>query len=99
MQHAHPSKFTSELSLWGNSLGLRIPKQICDVLSLQKNSQITLKVSDNKLVIERSEDNDLKVLHDLAGNAKLKKLTKKISKKNLHNSKHFDTKPTGKEVW
>jgi antitoxin component of MazEF toxin-antitoxin module len=93
------SSFTSELSLWGNSLGLRIPKQICDALDLEKNSKITLKISNDQLVVKKAEDSDLDALKALASKTKLKDLTKKISKKNLHNPKDFSTKTTGKEVW
>ncbi len=89
----------SELSLWGNSLGLRIPKKMSDALDLEKGSKITIKLSNHKLIIESANSPALKGLRALSKNTSLKKLTKKITKKNLHNSEDFSTKAIGKEVW
>lgn len=42
------------LRKWGNSVGLRIPAQILESLDLEENSQVTLEVRENRLIIEKN---------------------------------------------
>ena len=43
------------LRKWGNSVGLRIPAQILESLDLEENSQVTLEVRENRLIIEKDK--------------------------------------------
>ncbi len=78
----------SELNSWGNSVGFRIPKKILDLLDLRKGSKVSLTVQSNQLIIQKDVEK-----------MDLKKMYKKINAKNRPNSKEFETKPVGKEVW
>ncbi len=51
------------LRKWGNSVGLRIPAQILESLDLEENSQVTLEVRENRLIIEK--DNPLPNLDEI----------------------------------
>ena len=42
---------TNEIKRWGNSLALRIPKDLCRTLGLDEGSQVDMTVADGKLII------------------------------------------------
>lgn len=70
---------------WGNSLGLRIPKQLAKRLKLHQGSAITLEIDHNRLIIQAPECN----LEDM-----LKEITP-------HNQHHLllDDEQIGNEEW
>ncbi len=89
----------SELNSWGNSVGFRIPKKILDLLDLRKGSKVSLAVQSNQLIIQKDVDDNVNNFWADVEKMDLKKMCKKINSKNRPNSKEFDTKPVGKEVW
>ncbi len=42
----------TKISKWGNSLGLRLPKNITDHLNLSEGSQVYLSKNDQQIIIE-----------------------------------------------
>lgn len=41
------------LQKWGNSQGVRIPKNILEVLNWEENEKLNLKIEKNKIVIRK----------------------------------------------
>ena len=39
------------LSKWGNSLSIRIPKSVLDVLKLSNNDKVSYQLKDNKIIL------------------------------------------------
>ena len=78
------------LSKWGNSVAVRIPSKILDSLSLGVESDVSVSVQGNKIILSPVEKK-MKLIS-------LKKLLKGFDKK--HNmSDDIWGKPMGKEVW
>lgn len=50
---------TSQLSYWGNSLAIRIPKHITEAMDMTDKTKLTMEVVDNTLVIKRKEDEEI----------------------------------------
>lgn len=76
----------SKLQKWGNSLGLRIPKNMLDKLNLSENSEIEINYKNGSLVITPLKKKFL-----------LDELIQQINLENLH--QEIDIKPVGREVW
>jgi len=70
-----------KIKKWGNSLGIRLNKEIAEALSLKENDIIDIQVIDNKLVILPKQS--------------LEDMLFKINDNNLHNSIDFGS--AGKE--
>lgn len=71
---------------WGNSLGLRIPKNLAQGLHIDEGSNVELLLEDDKIVILRKEKISLQEKLDM------------ISPENIHNE--FNTgNPVGNEEW
>jgi antitoxin MazE len=45
---------TVKIQKWGNSLGIRIPKNVLDELGWKDNEELDIRVSNGKLIIERA---------------------------------------------
>lgn len=43
---------TSKVSKWGNSLGLRLPKSLIQVLNLKDGSEVTITQQKGRIIIE-----------------------------------------------
>jgi len=71
---------------WGNSLGVRIPKKVAEALGISENTELELNISNDKLIIHKTNSYSLDVLLN------------HVSKSNLHNLQNYGT-PLGKEVW
>ena len=71
-----------KVTKWGNSLGIRLNKEIAEAISLKEDDIVDIQVIDNKLVILPKQ-----TLDDMLS---------KISKDNLHNEVDFGT--AGKEM-
>jgi len=64
---------TVPLRKWGNSLAIRIPKDIATTLSIENNSLLTLAIIDGMLVIKPQKK------------SRLESLISQINSENLHN--------------
>jgi antitoxin MazE len=64
---------TVPLRKWGNSLAIRIPKDIARTLSIEYNSLLTLAIVDGVLVVKPQNK------------TRLESLVSQINSENLHN--------------
>ena len=80
---------TAKISKWGNSQGLRMPKDIMDSLHLQVGDNVNISMLDGKVIIEPMKKDIL--------NYDLNELISKIPT-NYKASEEFDT-IVGKEEW
>ncbi len=79
---------TTTIQKWGNSLALRIPKNVARDVQLENGSTVNLAVRDGKVIIEPAR----------TPKYRLDDLLKGVTKKNIHAS--VDTGPAvGREVW
>jgi len=69
---------------WGNSLAIRLPKEVAKTLNLQEGSKVEINVENGKIVIRPKKN--LKEILDL------------ISPQNLHTEVDWGQK-SGNEVW
>ena len=77
---------TVALKKWGNSLALRIPKDILNTLAMNENSIMELSVNNGMLTVKPKS------------NTLLETLVSQISSENLH--KEVDTgRSVGNEEW
>jgi antitoxin MazE len=79
-------KMTAFVKQWGNSLAVRIPKDIAQTLSLDNDSMVELNIKDGKLVVEPKQ---ALTLEDMVA---------KISDENIHKEVDFG-KRVGNEEW
>ena len=80
------SNMNTEISKWGNSLALRIPKAVASEINLSEGSEVSVTAVDGRLVI--TPVTDLRY--------KLEELLSAVSKSNVH--KEVDLgRPVGKE--
>jgi len=79
------SIMTVAVKKWGNSLAVRIPKDIAKSLSIEDNTNLEIKVIDNQMVLKPKKDNYLE------------ELVSKIDSSNLHNE--IETNRVGNEEW
>jgi antitoxin MazE len=80
---------TAKISKWGNSQGLRMPKDIMDSLHLQVGDNVNITMLDGKVIIEPMKKEIL--------NYDLNELISKIPS-DYKTSEEFDT-IMGKEEW
>ncbi|GEN50527.1 AbrB/MazE/SpoVT family DNA-binding domain-containing protein [Alkalibacterium pelagium] len=59
------NKIEKQTKRWGNSIGLRIPKEMATELNLEEESAVYLQVKDGKLIIEPKKDLSLEEMVDL----------------------------------
>ncbi len=77
---------TVSIKKWGNSLALRIPKDIAQTLHIENNSTLELSIKDGALIIEPQNE------------TLLESLVSRIDADNLHHE--VDTgKVVGNEEW
>ena len=72
---------------WGNSLALRIPRQLAHDVHLKEGTEVTLTERAGKIIVRPLEE-EPSLVELLAG----------ITKENLHRETDFGS-PHGKEVW
>lgn len=89
----------TETKDWGNSLGLRIPKEIRDNMHLANGSKVIMNFNKKtkEIIIKKLSNNA--DFFDIIEAVDLKSLTKKITKKNQHRIDFIDGKAVGKEIW
>lgn len=80
-----------KLSSWGNSLGLRIPKEFREGLGLSDGSEVRIYEEKNKLVIEPLTP------QDYSNRINLKEMMKDYDESARHEI--IDDDPVGREVW
>jgi len=70
---------------WGNSLGVRIPKNFAKNLSLKDGTIVEIKENEGEIIIYPVKD-------------ELSDMLSRINESNIHSE--FETgKPEGKEIW
>lgn len=72
---------------WGNSIGVRIPKDIAKKAGISVNSTVEIGESDEGIIIKPTGDREYS----------LKELVRKITPQNRHNEVDFG-QPVGKEL-
>ena len=77
---------TVALKKWGNSLALRIPKDITQTLDIANNSLMELDVHNGTLIIKPKKENYLE------------SMLSQINSNNLHKEVEIDEK-VGNEEW
>ncbi len=80
---------TTTIQKWGNSQGIRIPKMLLDSVNWSENEQITIKVDNGKLIIEKTKDRKRKNIKELFKNYK----------GNYEPEKIDWGEPKGEEIW
>lgn len=76
-----------KISRWGNSLGIRIPKQLADEVSLKEGDEIEIYRQENQLVIKPQKTQYT-----------LEQLLEGMREEHLHEEIDWG-KAEGKEVW
>jgi len=76
-----------QIGKWGNSLGIRLPKYISEVLHLKAKDKVSCAIEDGKLILEPVRPVKKYTLEELL--AKVKEPGEEISW----------GKPEGEEVW
>jgi len=77
-----------KIDRWGNSLGLRLPKNLTEQLSINEGSSVVVTLEKNALVLRLQKKQP----------ETLKELLSRVTQNNLHDV--FDWEgPRGNEVW
>ena len=74
--------------MWGNSLGVHIPKHVSDELCLREGSEVQVSLKGKIVTIKPTEEKK----------ETLRDLVKGITKKNRHKETDWGY-PVGKELW
>ena len=77
-----------KIQKWGNSLAVRIPKNLAEELHLQTNSEIEMVLEDRALVIRTISQPQYDLDELLAG----------VTSDNIHGEVDWGS-PVGNEVW
>ena len=77
------------ISKWGNSQGLRIPKEIIEALNINIGDKVRLFIEKNRLVLEPVKK---KKKYNIS------ELVEKIPDNYSKEAEHF-SEPMGKEIW
>lgn len=78
----------TKIQKWGNSLAVRLPKEMADKLSLKEGSWVELISRMDSLVMKHVNEPELN----------LKEMLAKIKPENLHEEWDMGP-PRGKEIW
>ena len=78
----------TNIQKWGNSLGIRLPKQIADKRSFKEGGRVRISETKKGIMLE--------VLQ--LPRPTLKELLKRITKENLHREEDWGG-PVGNEIW
>jgi len=78
---------TTSIKKWGNSLGIRIPKNIADNLGLKDGSSISISEKNGTIILEKK----IKFID-------LKKAMKNYKPENYHKETDWG-EPVGRELW
>jgi antitoxin MazE len=78
---------TTQISRWGNSLGLRLPKSVAREARLDEGDTVDVAVDNGTIVIRPTRPR-----------YSLDELVRRITPKNRHDESDWDG-PVGAEVW
>ena len=78
----------AKIQKWGNSLGVRIPKNVAQDVHIQEGSSVELSVEEGRLIISPRKK----------GKYTLKELVDRITLENMHSETDWGP-PVGKEAW
>ena len=77
---------SAKIQKWGNSLGVRIPKNIINKIELEENSEVDIEAKDGTIIIFPKQKKK-----------SLSSLLSQITKSNLHKADEDEVE--GIEVW
>ncbi len=77
---------SAKIQKWGNSLGVRIPKNIIETIELEENSEVEIETKDGAIIIFPKQKKQ-----------SLSSLLNQITKSNLHKADEDEVE--GNEVW
>lgn len=77
----------TKIQKWGNSLGVRLPKNITEQKALREGTGVSVSIKENQIVIEPIEE--VVALEDLLS---------RVSVENIHGETDW-SKVRGNEVW
>lgn len=77
---------SAKIQKWGNSLGVRLPKNIIETIELEENSEVEIEVKDGAIIIFPKKKKQ-----------SLISLLNQITKSNLHKADEDEVE--GNEVW
>jgi antitoxin MazE len=78
----------TKIQKWGNSLAVRIPNSFAKTVELKEGNEVSLKLVDNKIIVEKERKKN---------KYSLKILMSKVTKENIHDEIDFGV-PVGKEI-
>lgn len=78
----------THIQKWGNSLGVRVPKEIAERASLREGSRVRVRETETGVMIEVVKKQTYRLTDMLQG----------VTKTNMHSESEWG-EPTGKEVW
>ena len=81
------SSMTTKVQKWGNSLAIRIPKQVAKEFDLNKGSDIEIEIVDNAIKLTPKQSR-----------LTLKEMMSEITPENQHEPIEWG-RPEGKEIW
>lgn len=84
---------STKVQKWGNSLALRLPKEIAADLNIKEGSEIMIESKAKKIIIK-----PLRKIKRKANTPTLEELVGKITNNNRHPLEDWGS-PVGKEVW
>lgn len=84
---------STKVQKWGNSLALRLPKEIATDLNIKEGSEIMIETKAKIIIIK-----PLKKIKRKTNTPTLEELVSKITKDNRHPLVNWGS-PVGKEVW
>jgi antitoxin MazE len=79
---------STQISRWGNSLGLRLPKPVALEAQLEAGDTVTVSVQDGAIVVRPARPT-----------YSLNALVAGITKRNRHEKADWVAAPVGREVW
>ena len=77
----------TKIQKWGNSLGVRLPKNITDQKALREGLGVFVVIRNNQIIIEPAENE-----------ISLESVLSEITADNLHGETEWST-ARGKEIW
>lgn len=84
---------STKLQKWGNSLAMRLPKEVANKFNLQEGSEVKI-VSESKSIVIKP----IRIKRKKTGVPTLKELLKGITKHNKHREIDWG-KSVGREIW
>ena len=78
----------TKIQKWGNSLAVRIPNSFAKTVELKEGNEVSLKLVDNKIIVEKERKKN---------KYSLKVLMSKVNKDNIHGEINTGI-PVGKEI-